>query len=144
MPDYDYYLDHKISNTKLIISSHGGWLDSPLGKASVNLHFLALQNYTVRGQVSNVLYMALKEFENEKKGTGGLTDYLLSYYQHDKEEKVQEAVAGGYDVIRIKQGRKVKLSKILSEMKAWKLGYTDVYCMFCRVPLQAKYVQVMF
>jgi len=144
MPDYDYYLDHKLSNTKLIISSHGGWLDKALGKAPVNLHFLAFQNYTVRGQVSRVLYMALKEFENEKKGTGGITDYLLSYFPHDIEAKVQEAVAGGYDVIRIKEGRNVKLSKILSEMKAWKLGYTDVYCMFCRVPLQKKYVQVMF
>jgi hypothetical protein len=139
---YDYYLSKQQGNTKLIISSHGGYLGSAF-KTPINLHFMSKQNYVTRGQVTNVLAMAAKEFETESSGTSSITDYQLSFFEHDVPANINEAVQNGMDVITIKAGKKVKLSTILTDMPTWGLGYTDVYCMFCRVPMQASRVKVM-
>ena len=140
---YDYYLSKKQGNTKLIISSHGGYLTSTF-KAPVNLHFMTHKNYCAKGQVTKVLAMAASEFETETKGTSGISDYELTHFEHDVPAKIQEAVNSGMDVITIKPGKKVKLSAIVvTDMPTWAIGYTDVYCMFCRVAMQVTYVKVM-
>lgn len=132
-------------NRKLIISSHGGYLNSTLrGVAPANLHFMIHQNYCAKGQVTNVLAMSPREFETETRGTSGISDYALSNFEHDVPAELFKAVAAGFDVVTIQKGKQVKLSQVLACEEMGLYAYTDIYCMFCRVPMQATYVKVMF
>ena len=131
------------SSKKLIISSHGGWLKDTI-KLPANLHFPAKQNYCAYGQVTRIPAMTDREFETETAGTGGVNDYELSNFEKDNPQSLFDVVAAGFDVVTIQKSSKVKLSEILAAPTFTMAGYTDVYCMFCRVPMQAQYVRVMF
>ena len=129
-------------NTKLIISSHGGY-HSGTFRTPVNLRFMTHQNYCAKGQVTKVLAMADREFETETAGTFGINEYELTNFEHDVPGKLLEAPLSGYDVVTIQKGKHVLLSTILSVPEMALFGYTDVYCLFCRVAMQATYVKVM-
>ncbi len=130
-------------NKKLIISSHGGWLSSTI-TLPAHLHFPAKQNYCAYGQVTNITAMSAKEFDTETQGTGGVNDYSLSNFEKDNPLSFYEVIGQGFDVVTIQKGQTVKLSEILTSPVFNLHAYTDVYCMFCRVPMQAQRIKVMF
>jgi len=128
-------------NTKLIISSHGGHLKNTF-QTPVTLKFLSVQNYCAYGKVTRIPAMAEREFETEPAGTGGLTDYKLSNFEHDHYTSFLEVLGQGFDVVTIQKRTHVKLTTVLNSPEIHLYGYTVVYCLFCRVPLQAQYVKV--
>lgn len=129
-------------NKKLIISSHGGYLKNTF-VTPVTLKFPSVQNYCAKGKVTRIAAMSDNEFDTEPAGTGGITDYKLSNFQFDRYTDFQEVLGMGFDVVTIQRGQHVKLTTILGSPELNLFGYTEVYCMFCRVPLQAQYVKVM-
>jgi hypothetical protein len=129
-------------NTRLIISSHGGYHGSTF-RTPVNLHFMAHQNYCAKGQVTKVLAMSNKEFETETGGTSGINEHELTNFEHDSPGALLEVPQRGYDVVTIQKGKHVLLSTILTAPEINLFGYTDVYCLFCRVAMQVRYVKVM-
>lgn len=130
-------------NTKLIISSHGGQLKKTF-QTPVTLKFLSVQNYSAYGAVTKIPVMAEKEFETEPAGTGGLTDYKLANFEDDHYTSFLEVLGQGYDVVTIQRRKHVNLTTVLKSPEIHLFGYTEVYCLFCRVPMQAQYVKVMF
>jgi hypothetical protein len=130
-------------NRKLIVSSHGGYLGSTF-TTPVALKFLAHQNYCAKGQVTRVAAMADNEFETERAGTSNITDYELTNYQYDDYSKLVEVVNDNqFDVVTIQKNQKVKLTEVLASPEINLFGYSEVYCMFCRVPMQRQRVKVM-
>jgi len=137
-----YTFMRKDGNTKLIISSHGGQSGKTF-QTPVRLMFPARQNYCAYGAITRMLAWSDKEFEEEPANTGGLDDYTLSNYEHDQYDHFTEMTEAGFDVVTIQKAKNVALTDILNNKNIALHGYKVVYCMFCRVATQAKYVKVM-
>ena len=138
----NYTIIREDGNTKLIISSHGGYHTGNF-RTPVTLHFMSHKNYCAKGQVTKVLAMDPREFETETAGTSNIDEYELTNFEHDVPDKLWEAPKGGYDVLTIPKGKHVLLSTILTAPDVRLFGYTDVVCLFCRVAMQVQYVKVM-
>ena len=138
-----YTFLRKDGNTKLIISSHGGQSGKTF-QTPITLRFPARQNYCAYGSITRMLSWTDKEYEEEPANTGGLDDYTLSNFEHDQYDEFKKVTEAGFDVVTIQRGKDVKLTHVLNNKNIRLHGYTVVYCMFCRVATQAKYVKVMF
>lgn len=129
------YLYWEGQASKVIISSHGGILYESKNLPNslpFNLHFMVHGNRSTKGKVTSVATMTISEFMTEPKGTSGVADHVLTYYQSDTQTQIKEAVEEqGYDVVTIKPGNTVALKDVLKALH--KLNrYDDVYCLFCR------------
>ncbi len=132
----DSYLYWEGQPGKAIITAHGGIVygsgQKTLNSLPFNLHFMVHGNRSTRIQLLEVAYMNSTEMHNEPRGTSGVPEQLLSYYQGDTAKDIEKCVKEqGFDVVTILTGKMPTLGSVIKALQNLN-RYDDVYCSFCR------------
>lgn len=131
-------------NSKVVISSHGAtaYNFKPIPKIEIDLHFAAKGNRSTHGKVSSIRSMGTNDFDTEPSGTSQVDQHILTWYENDRAEEIDECLMNGFDVVTIEPNWKVTLGGVLSELAKLQ-RYDEVFGLFCRVPHGQRMVKVL-
>jgi hypothetical protein len=143
----DSYLYWEGQHSKAIITAHGGILygsgNKTLDSLPFNMYFMVHENRSTTVQLLQVAYMSSSEMHTEFKGTSGVPEQLLAYYQHDTYNDIRECVdEQGFDAVTIISGKRPSLGSVIKALQNLS-RYTDVYCSFCRSPVGETYKKLL-